>query len=308
MNLNISLKQLVIFYKIVANASIVVAAQELHLTPSAVSRSLQTLEEHLGTQLINRTTRNLSTTQAGLDLFQALTMILPDLDSVLENIISSKREPIGELNITCSIAFASSHLMKIFAKYRQQYPKVRLNVHLADQLENLNEGKYDLALRIVRQAPDNYAMRKLADIDWVYCASPHYLAQYGRPASIDHICRYPHVQNPSINSLVTQPLADKSGGNNLTVQANSGAVLLEAALNGLGIAYLPTYMLGDHLEKGDLVQLFDKNPLQNHHQLYALYLPNKFINKKIRTFIDFIYHELNPIPPWDQRGEASQSE
>jgi DNA-binding transcriptional LysR family regulator len=304
MDPNVSLKQLTIFTKVVYYGGISEAAQKMGLTPSAVSKSLQMLEEHLGVQLLQRTTRSIATTTAGEDLYGRLNEVLADLAFSLDTVKAYQRETSGEIRITCSMALGVTHLMQIISEYQKLYPDVQLSVSLSDKLENLNEGNYDIALRIVSTEPGSYATRKLAVIDWIYCASPLYLEKYGTPRSIQDLSAHKCLVYPGIHAAWTYVDADGKKSyllnqHNIAVQVNCSLALVEAAFFAQGVAYLPNYLVNKHIANGDLIPLF-----KNHtpHYLYAVYVQNRYPNN-VGTFIDFMYNWMNPSPPWETEDE-----
>lgn len=304
MNTNISIKQLIIFSKVVSHGSVTEVAKMVNLSPSAVSKSIQALEESLNVSLINRTTRNTSPTAEGMLFHEKISLILDDVESAFSAVSNKKETPSGILRVTCSVALGVSQLMSLFAQYRKRFPDVNLAVNLSDNIENLNEGHYDIALRIVNRPPENVAIKKLAMINWKYCATPEYLKAKGTPLipaeTNNHDCLiYPGLESawefsPDLSC------AKFLRGNNVILEANSSLALLEAARLSLGIVYLPTYLSGDHLKKGELVEIFEDYHSRKQHHLYALYTPRQRDNINIRSFIDFAADWLSPIPPWER--------
>ncbi|WP_431221785.1 LysR family transcriptional regulator [Serratia sp. L9] len=304
MNTNISIKQLIIFSKVVNYGSVSQVAKMVNLSPSAVSKSIQALEESLNTPLINRTTRSFSPTEEGVIFHKKIELILDDIEAAFSAVSSKKNIPAGVLRVTCSLALGTSQLMSIFSKYKALYPEVNLTVNLSDNIENLNEGHYDIALRIVNKPPENFAIKRLAPINWKYCATPAYFEKKGKPLTpsemINHDCLiYPGLESAwefaaELNS------ANLLKNNHIILQANSSLALLEAALLSLGIVYLPTYLSGDHLKKGHLVEILKGFHAQKQHYLYAIYTTRQRSNINIRSFIDFLDDWLSPIPPWER--------
>lgn len=300
MSTPISLKHLEIFVRIVEGGGLSEAATKLNISPSAISKNLAALEGMLGTTLIKRTTRSITLTDAGQYLFSRASKLLHEFDNTLNITAGYYNNPQGELRVTCSVAFGYSRLVHLINKYRQRFPDINLYINLNDNLINLNETNFDLALRISRDAPQNYAMRKLAPIRWVYCATAAYLKKKGIPTKrtelISHDCLiYPgltptiKVMDEHIHQLKNEP-----------IQANSSLVLLKFVLENQGIAYLPSYLISDHVQKGELTPLLlDGNISCDTHSLYALYFPCKYSNPKVRSFIDFLVSEMQPIPVWD---------
>lgn len=298
-------KQLEVFIKIVECNSLSVAAQKLNLTPSAISRTLTKLEEQLGVMLLKRTTRNIILTDAGNYLYNQANNLLANLDKSLIKTASFYTHPHGQLKVTCSIAFGTLHLMRLFGEYKANHSEVSLSVDLNDQLVNLNEENFDIALRITATPPDNFALRKICPINWVYCASAQYLEQKGIPETIKDLDDYDCLINPNISHA--WQFKDENNnvisvkGNN-TILANSTLALVQAALTHQGIVYLPTYMLGEHLKAKELIPLFlPKYDKENTtYNLYALYCPSKYHDPKIRSFIDFLVDQFENDVFWDE--------
>lgn len=298
-------KQLEVFIKIVECNSLSVAAQKLHLTPSAISRTLTKLEEQLGVILLKRTTRNIILTDAGSYLYNQANNLLSNLDESLIKTASFYTHPHGQLKITCSIAFGTLHLIRLFGEYKTNYPEVSLSIDLNDQLVNLNEENYDIALRITATPPNNFSLRKICPINWVYCASARYLEKKGIPLTIKELEDYDCLINSNI--FHAWKFKDENDnvisvkGNN-TILANSTLALVQAALNHQGIVYLPTYMLGEHLKAKELIPLFlPKYEKENTtYSLYALYCPSRYHDPKIRSFIDFLVEKFKTDVFWDE--------
>lgn len=296
-------KRLEVFIKIVECNSLSIAAQKLSLAPSSVSRTLAKLEEQLGVILIKRTTRHIVLTDAGQYLYLRAQNLLINLNESLTNTASFYEHPQGELKITCSIAFGTCHLMKLFSEYRMITPDVSLSVDLNDHLVNLNEENFDIALRITQNPPLNFAMRKISEIHWLYCASPHYLTLKGTPKNIEELIHYDCLVNPNVSHAW---VIKDSLGNNVPlritplIQANSSLALLQAALNHQGIVCLPTYILGDYLQSKALIPILLNHHNESIYHLYALYCPSKYNDPKIRSFIDFLMIKFQDYAPWGE--------
>ncbi|EKT63537.1 LysR family transcriptional regulator [Providencia burhodogranariea] len=299
----ISLKNLEFFVKIIDCGGLSEAAAQLNVSPSAVSKNLAAMENILGTTLIKRTTRSITLTDAGQYLFNRANKLLKEFDDTLNATSCYYEYPQGELRITCSIAFGYSRLVNLIDKYREQCPDVDLYIDLNDDFVNLNETDFDIALRIASSPPQNYALRKLAPIRWAYCASSDYLAKKGIPMKRIDLAGHDCLIYPGLTPTIKitdehnrqYPLKIRA-----PIQANSSLVLLKSVLENQGIAWLPTYLIGDYIQKEELTPLLlDGNITYETHALYALYFPSKYSNPKIRSFIDFLVSELQPVPIWD---------
>lgn len=308
MGIPVSLKQLIVFMNVVASGGISEAAKKLNLSPSAVSKSIAILEDHLGVRLLQRTTRHLVLTRPGSDLYEKMGGILSDLESALDAVKSTARQTSGVLRITCSLSFGVSQLGQIFADYQGRNPEVDFDLNLSDRPENLNEGHFDLAIRIAASPPENYAAIRLAAVRYAYCASPQYLAGHGTPEDIPALKSHRCLVYPGLSS--SWAYTDDAGADqaleppDVAVRANSSLMLLDAALRGQGVAHLPTYLAGPYISSGELQPLFASHLQEGVRHLYALYLPSRSQNPSIRAFVDFLHGWMNPIVPWEDWGST----
>ncbi|AFQ51159.1 MULTISPECIES: LysR family transcriptional regulator [Burkholderia] len=306
-----SLTQITAFVRIAELGSLSAAARELNLSPSAVSKSLAQLENRLGVLLVKRTTRSLTLTDSGRIIFERANDILADLEVTLDAARQSK-SPEGNLRLTCSMAFGSKQLTPILGRYLDARSQVSASIALEDRLTNLVEENFDLAIRITSRADSSYAARKLATIHWVYCAAPAYLdsnESIREPADLmQHRCLvYPAM---TVNGAWTfsdgqrthqvQQIPVKS-----VLDSNSSLALHEAALQGLGVACLPTYLVSSDVVQGALrVVVPDHRPIIT-HTLYAMYYRSKHANMLVRNFIDFVVADIGDIPHWDRAVQDS---
>lgn len=277
-----SLKQIESFVRVADLLSISDAAYSLNVSVSSVSKSLQLLESLLNVTLIKRTTRSLFLTDAGRHFYEKSKNLLDDLDETLSSTIHFNQRPSGELKLTCSMAFGYTHIFSLINEYVKKNDSVTFDVDLNDRCINLNDTHYDIALRISTLPPENYSMRKICNIDWVYCASMEYLLKKGTPESMSYLSGHHFFSYPLMNSSTIE-----SNKKIQITKINSSLAILKCVLNHQGIAYLPLYLAGEHLKSGRLVALnLDDKIIYKTHHLYALYFPAKFSNPRVRTFID----------------------
>lgn len=299
-----SLSQLLVFAKVAETNNLTKAASELGITPSAVSKSLSLFEKRMGISFVKRTSRHTSLTEQGQLLFNKIASSLNNIENILEELEAHKTYPKGILRISCPVAFGSIQVMPLVDQYRSRYPDVDIHISLDDRNINLIEENFDLALRITASKDWNYTAKKLAQIRWIYCASPSYIERYGLPSSIDDI------HNPSKHKHLPYPTGewtpwhDGDANNSVKIQGNSDCnssmSLMIAALHGAGIACLPTYIAKDCVLDGKLRLLaFTERP-EKDQILYAMYFQNRYTNPLTRTFIDYLVEKTQPIPPWDR--------
>ena len=308
MNNLASLRQLVGFLKIVETGSFSAAAEVLDVSASAMSKSLSALEEKLGLQLLQRTTRGMTPTEAGRFLYERSAWIMEQLGSTLDEAENFKTSLHGMLRITASIAFGSTQLVTLANQFHASHPDIALHIELDDNALSLTDGNFDLALRITQIPPEHYAARKLASAKWIYCASPTYLARHGRPETLAdlklHACLvYPAFTDNGYWSYAKEGQVHRHAVK-AALEANSSIALLNGVLQHMGVSFLPTYLAGPHIASGELETLFPGSSILEKYSLYALYSANRYGNPRLRAFLDFLIKEL-AAPAWDGLAQNS---
>ena len=290
------------FAKVVAAGSYAEAARRLGLTRSAVSKAVMELEQLLGARLLDRTTRRVTPTEAGLAYYERAAAILADVEETEIQISRLHDEPRGVLKINAPMSFGVMYLGEAVAKFMARYPELRIELVLNDRfIDPLEEG-VDVTVRIGALADSSLIARHLAPARLALVASPEYLAGAGQPKSpvelrVHRCLAYGHMAAVHRWHLM-------QGSEAVTVQitsalcSNNGEVLRTAALAGNGIANLPTFLVGPDIASGKLVQVLPDNPPPE-LGIYALYAPNRYLAAKTRVFIDFVVARFGEEPAWD---------
>jgi DNA-binding transcriptional LysR family regulator len=290
------------FAKVVAAGSYAEAARRLGLTRSAVSKAVMELEQLLGARLLDRTTRRVTPTEAGLAYYERAAAILADVEETEIQISRLHDEPRGVLKINAPMSFGVMYLGEAVAEFMARYPELRIELVLNDRfIDPLEEG-VDVTVRIGALADSSLIARRLAPARLALVASPEYLARAGQPKTPvelrDHRClAYGHMAAVHRWHLM-------QGSEAVTVQitsalcSNNGEVLRTAALAGNGIANLPTFLVGPDIASGKLVQVLPNSPPPE-LGIYALYAPNRYLAAKTRVFIDFVVARFGEEPAWD---------
>lgn len=294
-----------VFDKVVDLGSFVRAAEALGLSTTAVSRHVSELESHLGTRLLQRTTRSLHLTEAGTLFHQQGRHLLEELAGIETEMLRSNQEPNGLLRISAPVPFGARHLSPMLARFQAKYPAVKVEIVASDQKLDLVTEGLDLVLRITYELDGSMVARPITQIRTLICASPDYLARYGvpqHPADLEqHQCLvYTGTADPNIwrfySSDGSEHKVKVSGG----LSANNGDVLRGAAVEGIGITRQPTFLLGDALAKGQLVPLLEdyQMPVLT---LYAMYPSRRFLSAKVRKMVEFLLEEWGgDLPPWER--------
>lgn len=291
-----------IFVEVAKSEGFTAAAERLGLSRAQVSKSVMQLEAHLGTRLLNRTTRKVSLTEIGRIYYERCLTILSDIDEV-EGIASQQTvKPHGTLNVSASTSFAVLHLSSAIPFYLKQYPKVHIALSLADRLVDVVAEGFDLVLRIAEMEDSSLIARKIAPCKRVFCASPEYLAQHGEPTQPkdlkNHQCLiYLNEPKPDVWTL-----HGSNGCESIKVQgpvsADNGDILKSSAISGLGICLLPTFIVGHDIAEGRLQQILP-NYCPPEISIYAVFPSRRYLSAKVRTFIDFLSEYFGDNPSWD---------
>ena len=293
-----------VFVKVVESSSFAAAARHFRLSPAMVSRHVHALEEQLGAQLLNRTTRRVSPTEAGQAYYQRVRQVLADLDEADRLAGDLQATPRGVLRITSSQSFGIRHLAPAIADYLALCPEVQIEVTLNDRYLDIIEEGMDLAIRIGHLEDSSLVARRLAPIRMALCAAPAYIARHGTPQAPADLARHNCLIYTYAASQSEWRFVDDAGHEHVVriagrLQANNGDVLRIAALEGQGVALGPTFILGDDLRAGTLLRLLPGfAPPQV--GLYAVYPPSRRLSVKVRSFVDFLVTRFEGEPEWER--------
>ncbi len=289
-----SLSDLSVFCEIVASGSFVGAAERLHMTPSGVSKKLSRFEARLGVRLMNRTTRSLALTEAGRDLYARGQDILSSVEEAEAQAQQVSLTPRGRLRVACSDAFAIHVLAPMLPTFAGRYPEVPITLIQGDGPLDILEERVDVAIRFARPKNAAFVAKRLIPDPWVVCASPAYLAQFGAPTApadlLSHRCLTIHQRRQATDTWSFSP----SEVANTTAEeikidgwfSGIGLVVKAAAVEGLGIARLATFLVKDELESGRLVRVLPNRVFDDQRAIYAAYPHQEFLPIKVRVFID----------------------
>jgi DNA-binding transcriptional LysR family regulator len=290
------------FTKVVATRSYAEAGRRLGLTRSAVSKAVSELERSLGARLLDRTTRRVSPTEAGLAYYESCVSILAQVEETEIQISRLHDEPKGVLKINAPMTFGMLYLGSAVADFMARHADLHVELRLDDRfIDPLAEG-VDVTLRIGALTDSSLIARRLAPARRVIVASPDYIARFGAPESpadlVQHRClNYGHAsfmprwQLTEDGKPISVPIS-------ASLSSNNGDILRSAALRGNGIAALPTFMVGPDIREGRLAIVLPGNPPAT-LGIHALYAPNRYLAAKTRVFIDFLVERFGPNPAWD---------
>lgn len=298
-----------VFTAVVEAGSFAGAANKLEHSRGMTTRYVSQLESHLGVRLLNRSTRKLSLTEAGADYYQRASQVLGMVEEAEHSVAQEVTQPRGTLRITSSVPFGVHHLGWAITEYLQKYPAVKIDVSLNDRSVDLIEEGYDLAIRIATRIDPGLIARKITYARIVVCASPEYLKQHGTPRIPEDLAHH-NCLSYAYWSLGNEWQFHRKGverkvrvsGN---LRGNNGDILLNAAIEGLGVILHPTFLAYEALREGKLVRILQD---WEHGELgvYAVYPNRAFLPPKVRSFIDFLIERLGPEPYWDSNTHAKR--
>ena len=282
-----------VFVQVVDSGSFAGAAKRLAASPAAVTHHVQALEDRLGVQLLNRTTRRLSLTEVGRTFYQHSAQILAQVEEAERSATLLQTTPRGLLRLNTSEGIARV-VMPLIAEFTAAHPEMSFDVVLTDRMVDMVEGGFDLALRAGPLPDSSLISRKLALGKLILCAAPDYLARRGAPQRPEDLAGH--------NCLIYQMLGNewrfngRAGDVAVAVSGNLRSNSLEAvrraALSGQGIGLLAAVVVAEDLQKGALVRLLPEYDA-NEVVIQAVYPASRHLSVKTRSFLDFLAQRMN---------------
>ncbi|SMC60322.1 LysR family transcriptional regulator [Primorskyibacter flagellatus] len=297
------LSEMEAFATVVDQGGFTDAARKLGVSKSAVSKHVSSLEARLGARLLNRTTRRVSPTEIGLAYYDRARRVLNDAGEADALVTSMQSAPSGLLRISVATDFGVNRLSPVLGAFLSEFPDITVNMVLNNRYVELISEGFDMAVRIGDLEDSTLRARKLTTTAQSMIASPDYFRKYGRPQKIDDLTEHKllHYSNQSGGNVwkVTAPSGEKRQIRTAGwLSVNDGQSLLNAAISGLGIAYLPAFLYADAMARGLVEDAIPDLPAET-LDIYAVYPPGRFTQPKVRAFMDFLVHEFGQKGPTD---------
>jgi DNA-binding transcriptional LysR family regulator len=299
------LQSMRVFAKVVEQGSFARAATLLDLSNAVVTRHLADLESHLGTRLLNRTTRKLSLTETGMAYLERVRQILQDIDDADAIASSHAKSPAGTLRVYSHLGFGQLQLAKLLPHYAQKFPNVILDVTLSGHTVDLVEDGFDVGIFIGIQKFDaSMISRQIGVTELLLCTSPGYVEQYGAPQVPEDVSHHACL-NFSFEQLQHRwPIKGEDGTTTYIpvtskMVSNDGELLRQCAMAGMGIMIRPSFSLSDDLVSGRLVRLLPDRHL-GQMTVMMVYPSRRLLSATVRSFVDFMSSQF-PHPerdPW----------
>lgn len=280
------------FTKVLEAGGFAAAAREMGLSRSVVNRSVISLEKELNTEFFHRSTRSVTPTETGIAFYDRCVQILDELDEAISAVTELQEKPRGNLRINAPMSFGTLCLSAVVADYMLAYPEVNVDLVLSDRFVDPIEEGFDLTVRIGEAHRSTSLIAKnIAPAKRVLCASPSYIQKYGQPRHPNelrfHRCLHYGYQKSGYHWRLHGPDGTQSFSVNCVMSSNNGETLKTAAVQGQGIALLPTFILGDAIEQEQLLSLlsgFEPPEIA----LFALYPRHRHLSTKVRLFVDLL--------------------
>ena len=274
---------------------------------SSVTRRIDGLEAELGVKLFNRSSRRVLLTDAGEQFLARAKRVLADLDDAKEAMTTLSAEPRGLLTVTAPSAFGRRHVAPAIVKLLRQYPALEIDLHLSDQIVDLSARRVDVAIRIGLLPDSDLVATQLAPLRRLACASPAYIERRGRPATaldlLEHDCltaaSLPVPPGwwcfPRINKGL--PLAVRG-----SFRTDDTESLLQAAIAGLGVVHLASWLVSDAIQDGRLLSLFPDPdwPEKLVPAIHAVRMPGRSHTTKAQLFVSHLRDVFGDVPYWDR--------
>ena len=296
-----SIRGITSFVRVAAAGSFSQAARQLGVSTVAVSRNVQRLESELGVRLLNRTTRRVSLTEEGRTLFETSRTALAELEAAHDTVAERRTEPEGPVRVTAAGAFGRLYVLPLLGEFRARYPRIEVELSLASRMVDTMAEGCDVDIRFGRVPDSNTVVRKLADVPRFVCASPQYLMRHGAPQTPGQLSAHECIRYRS--SASGRPRRWEFGrGSEVVGYDVHGHLILndilavcDAAVAGLGLAQLATFIATPHVRDGSLVPvLTDYAPPL--FPVSLCYPARRLQPARARAFVDFVVERLTSHP------------
>ncbi|MCO6185013.1 LysR family transcriptional regulator [Rhizobium sp. L1K21] len=282
-----------VFCRIVDGGSFAAAADDMGMTPSAVSKLVTRLEDRLGVRLLARTTRRLSLTAEGEIYLQSARAIVSAIEEAETELMASAAEPSGHLKINTGVVVGRHMLTPILPEFMARYPRVSVELNIADRQVDLIAEQVDIAIRTGRLTDSSLIARKLGDTTRAICASPAYLERHGPLEYPGELVKHNCMTVAGFSYLRRWPFLTPEGINMVEVSghfdSDSPDVIVDMMLAGQGIGRLSRLIVADHIESGALVELFPDQHRKEPLPVHAIMPPGGNRALKVRAFLDFLF-------------------
>jgi DNA-binding transcriptional LysR family regulator len=295
------------FIEVATERSFTTVAKRRDVAVSSVARKIDALEAELGAKLLARSSRSLVLTDAGEQFLPRARRIASEMDDAKHGLADLHADPRGLLTVTAPAAFGRRHVVPAMADFLKRYPLIEIDMHLSDERVDLTSQRVDVAIRIGILPDSDLVATRLAPSRRLVCASPGYLARSGRPATpgqlVNHNCLTFASAPPPGWWCFAEVHRDSALPVRGSLRTDDTEALLEAAVAGIGIVHLASWLVGDFVRAGKLVSLFPEIPAPpklSVSAIHAVRMPGRSHTAKAQLFISHLKSRFGDPPYWDR--------
>lgn len=296
-----------LFAEVVDAGSFSEAGRRLGLAASSVSRQVNGLEDELRARLLNRSTRSLSLTHAGEVYYERVRRILSEVSETNAAVAQLEASPRGLLKLNAPVVFGRRHIAPHIATFCERFPEVSIDLMMTDHFVDVIESGADVVIRVGGLSDSSLIARRLARNRRILVAAPKYLEKNGAPETPEVLADHKCLVYKLNVSLAEWHIRSAEGALSKVrvsgpLTANNTEALHRAALDGLGIALLPTWTCGDDVASGRLVRLLpghEADLVAHETAIHAIYPHARHLSAKVRAFVDFLVETYGPYPYWE---------
>lgn len=285
------------------------AAREMGLTPSAISKLVTRLEDRLGVRLLNRTTRRLALTPEGEAYFHRAQRILADIEEAENEVARFRAKPRGLLRINVGTAFGMHQLAPALPQFLARHPEMQVELTITDRLVDLIEEGADIGIRLGTLPDSSLVARRICEVERVVCASPAYLRKNGTPRKPGDLLAHNCLSMTYAPNLRRWPFATREGVRHVEVSGNATAssadALLQLALLGVGVIRLSDVIVGTAVAEGRLVPLLQEQHHSEPLPLHAVYPQGRHRSPRVAAMVEFLVERF-ACAPWRARPPAAR--
>lgn len=292
--------QMLVFAKVAEMKSISAASRASGQTPSALSKQIKHLEDHVGQRLLHRTKTGVTLTAEGRAFYERCRAVAEKFQEAEDFLATFDAHPKGELRVASSVAFGKSQLIPILPEFLARFPEISIALELTDRVVDIEAEDFDAAISFAEQeTPPNLMTRKIMANERILCAAPAYLARHGTPASFGDLKDFNCLRIS--NATGRNEWKAVVDGREVTVDAkgnfsgNSADSIYRAALAGLGTARLSTYIVAGDIASGALVRVLP-GYTQKHADIAVTFAEKRNLAPKTRAFVDFLAERARAHP------------
>ncbi|NJL53075.1 MAG: LysR family transcriptional regulator [Hydrococcus sp. SU_1_0] len=282
--------------EVMRQGSFAAVARERNIDPSSVSRAIALLEQELGVKLLQRTTRQISPTEAGTTYFNRIEPLVEELQQAVELVSDISGSPKGTIRVTASVSFGIQCIVPLLDKFQAKYPELTIELLLTDAVVDLLTDRVDLAVRLGLLEDSTLIAQRLIKTNYVVCASSRYLERKGEPNQPNNLDQHNCLLFPLAGFRSRWLFKDRAGLiETIPVKGNtiiSNAIALkQCTLSGMGLTLLPRWLIDPELESGKLTQVlseYEVTATDFNTSAWLVYPSRTYVPLKVRLLVDFL--------------------